>query len=202
MAGILKVLSRIIPYVTRGGTDTEIRVSTESLRWRRTFSCCSCRDLNPRTFNHESGALTTELSRSSRWHMCYGKNATNCDTYCFVKLFHNCGTVVAPSSDVFSVVLFNQWMDLFTKANTKSALITTCITHCINLCWCSLWHPHCGYKGCCTNVMLSLSNHKIIRQLTSHLSLFCLFHRLAYQQSPDSLLTSCLPLLLTSLHPI
>ena len=39
--------------VTRGGTDTEIRVSTES---------CSSRDSNPRPFDHESGALTTELS--------------------------------------------------------------------------------------------------------------------------------------------
>ena len=45
-----------------GGTDTEIRVSTESRPWRRKFSRRSCRDLNPRPFSHESGALTTELS--------------------------------------------------------------------------------------------------------------------------------------------
>ena len=42
--------------------DTEIRVSTESRPWRRKFSRRSSRDLNPRPFNHESGALTTELS--------------------------------------------------------------------------------------------------------------------------------------------
>ena len=48
--------------VTRGGTDTEIRVSTESRPWRRKFSLRSCRDSNSRPFNHESGALTTELS--------------------------------------------------------------------------------------------------------------------------------------------
>ena len=48
--------------VTRGGTDTEIRVSTESWPWRRRFSRRSCRDSNPRPFSHESGALTTELS--------------------------------------------------------------------------------------------------------------------------------------------
>ena len=48
--------------VTRGGTDTEIRVSTESRPWRRKFSRRSSRDSNPRPFNHESGALTTELS--------------------------------------------------------------------------------------------------------------------------------------------
>ena len=49
--------------VTRGGgTDTEIRVSTESWPWRRKFSRRSCRDSNPRPFDHESGALTTELS--------------------------------------------------------------------------------------------------------------------------------------------
>ena len=48
--------------VTRGGTDTEIRVSTESRPWRRKFSRRSSRDSNPRPFNHESSALTTELS--------------------------------------------------------------------------------------------------------------------------------------------
>ena len=49
--------------VTRGGgTDVEIRVSTESRPWRRQFSGRSCRDSNPRPFNRESGALTTELS--------------------------------------------------------------------------------------------------------------------------------------------
>ena len=42
--------------------DTEIRVSTESRPWRRKFSRRSNRDSNPRPFNHESGALTTELS--------------------------------------------------------------------------------------------------------------------------------------------
>ena len=45
-----------------GETNTEIRVSSESWLWRRTFSHRSCRDSNPRPFNHESGALTTELS--------------------------------------------------------------------------------------------------------------------------------------------
>ena len=44
--------------VTRGGTDTEIRVS------RRKFSRRSCRDSIPRPFNHESSALSTELSCS------------------------------------------------------------------------------------------------------------------------------------------
>ena len=48
--------------VTRGGTGTEIRVSTESRHWRIFFSRRSCRDSNPRPFDHESGALTTELS--------------------------------------------------------------------------------------------------------------------------------------------
>ena len=42
--------------------DTEIQVRTESWPWRRKFSHCSCRDLNPRPFSDESGALTTELS--------------------------------------------------------------------------------------------------------------------------------------------
>ena len=37
-------------------------VSTESWPLRRKFSHHSSRDSNPRPFNHESGALTTELS--------------------------------------------------------------------------------------------------------------------------------------------
>ena len=40
------------------GTDTEIRVSTESWKSSRR----SCGDSNPRPFDHESGALTTDLS--------------------------------------------------------------------------------------------------------------------------------------------
>ena len=48
--------------VIRGGTDIKIRVSTENRPWRRKFSRRSCRDSNPQPFNHESGALTTELS--------------------------------------------------------------------------------------------------------------------------------------------
>ena len=48
--------------VTRGGTDTEIRVNTESPPWKRKSSSRSSRDSNLRPFNHESGALTTELS--------------------------------------------------------------------------------------------------------------------------------------------
>ena len=38
------------------------RTGMESWPWRRKFSCCSCRDLNPQPFDHESSALTTELS--------------------------------------------------------------------------------------------------------------------------------------------
>ena len=48
--------------VTRGWMDTEIRVSTESWPWRRKFSRRSSRDSNPWPFNHEFGALTTDLS--------------------------------------------------------------------------------------------------------------------------------------------
>ena len=60
---------------TGGGTDTEIRVSTESRPWRRKFSRRSSRDSNPRPFNHESGALTTELSPPPHdvhyWTLCF-----------------------------------------------------------------------------------------------------------------------------------
>ena len=52
--------------VTRGGTDAEIRVSTESRPWRRKFSRRSYRNLNPGLFSHESFSLTTELSPSPK----------------------------------------------------------------------------------------------------------------------------------------
>ena len=42
--------------------DTEVRVSTERWTWRLTkFSRRSCGDSNPGRFDHESGALTSEL---------------------------------------------------------------------------------------------------------------------------------------------
>ena len=56
------------------GTDTEIRVSTESWPWRRKFSRRSSRDSNPRLFDHESGALTTELSPLS-YLLYFGQNS-------------------------------------------------------------------------------------------------------------------------------
>ena len=53
--------------VNMGGTDTEIRVSTESWPWRRKFSCRSCRASNQRPFNHKSSTLTTELLPLQWW---------------------------------------------------------------------------------------------------------------------------------------
>ena len=48
--------------VTRGGMDTELRVSTESLPWRIKFTCHFCRDSNLWPFDHESSTPATELS--------------------------------------------------------------------------------------------------------------------------------------------
>ena len=53
--------------ITRGGTDSEIRVSTESRLRRRKFFRRSCSDSNPRPFSRESGALTTELFPPNDW---------------------------------------------------------------------------------------------------------------------------------------
>ena len=50
--------------VTWGWNRYRNKVSTESWPWRSKLSCRSCRDSNPQPFNHESGALTTELSCS------------------------------------------------------------------------------------------------------------------------------------------
>ena len=51
-----------------------MRVSTESWPWRRKLSRCSCRNSNPRPFNHESCALTSELSRSHVSLNCEGQS--------------------------------------------------------------------------------------------------------------------------------
>ena len=46
--------------------------SAQRRSWRMKFSHCSCRDLNPRPFSHESGTLTTELSLlpHEQGHVC------------------------------------------------------------------------------------------------------------------------------------
>ena len=53
---------------TRGWNDTEIRVSTESVPWRRTFSHLACWDLNSQPFNHKSGALPLTYPHSPVQH--------------------------------------------------------------------------------------------------------------------------------------
>ena len=47
--------------VTRGWNGYRNMSQHRKLPWRRKFSRRSCRDLNPRPFDHEPGALTTEL---------------------------------------------------------------------------------------------------------------------------------------------
>ena len=73
--------------VTRGGTDTEIRVSTESRPWRRKFSRRSSRDSNPRPFNHESGVLTTELSPPPNYSRVTPFFFLKSSTHCALQLF-------------------------------------------------------------------------------------------------------------------
>ena len=60
-----------------GGTDTEIRLSTENWPWRRKFSRRSCGDSNPRPFDHESGVLTTELSQLPKLDV-WGQSWNHC----------------------------------------------------------------------------------------------------------------------------
>ena len=52
--------------VTRGWNGYRNKSQHRQSTWRRKFSRRSCRDSNPRPFNHESGALTTELSPPMR----------------------------------------------------------------------------------------------------------------------------------------
>ena len=48
--------------VIRGWSGHQIRVSTQTLLWRRKFSCCFCQDSNSKPFDHKSSALTSKLS--------------------------------------------------------------------------------------------------------------------------------------------
>ena len=50
---------------TRCWTGSEIKVSTESWPWKRNFSSRSCVDSNTGPFDHDSGSLTTKLTRLS-----------------------------------------------------------------------------------------------------------------------------------------
>ena len=57
-----------------GNTGVEqIRNKSQHRKWRRKFFRGSCRDSNPRPFNHESGALTTELSPPHSFQTNKGK---------------------------------------------------------------------------------------------------------------------------------
>ena len=55
--------------VTRGWNGYRNKSQHRKLTLDQKISRCSCRDSNPRPFNHESGALATELSRSPRIFM-------------------------------------------------------------------------------------------------------------------------------------
>ena len=48
--------------VTRGWNGYQNKSQHRKLTLEKKFSCCSSRDLNPQPFDHECGALTTELS--------------------------------------------------------------------------------------------------------------------------------------------
>ena len=64
--------------VTRGsGTDTEIKVSTESRPRRRKKIPAAPAGIRTRPFNHESGALTTELSPLTRVSASDSKTITD-----------------------------------------------------------------------------------------------------------------------------
>ena len=64
--------------VTRGsGTDTEIKVSTESRPRRRKIFPAAPAGILTRPFNHESGALTTELSPLTRVSASDSKTITD-----------------------------------------------------------------------------------------------------------------------------
>ena len=57
---LYSVIAALLLHVSN--TQQIPRVRAESWHWRRKLSRRSCRDSNPRPFDHESGALTTELS--------------------------------------------------------------------------------------------------------------------------------------------
>ena len=72
--------------VTRGGTDTEVRVSTESGPQRRKISRRPCGDSNRRPFDHESGALAL-AARTAPRAPCKFQSHFLCSGLCFNLVF-------------------------------------------------------------------------------------------------------------------
>ena len=114
---------------TGGGMDTEIRVSTESWPWRRKFSCHSSRDLNPPPFDHESGALTTELSppQCVSVCVCVCMTVTVCVCVCVTVCVCVCVTVCV--------------------------CVWLCVCVCVHPC-AHTWLPACLCEHACMNVCM------------------------------------------------
>ena len=122
--------------------DTEIRVSTESRPWRRKFSRRSSRGSNPRPFNHESGALTAELSPpiQADWH-------TSCGQISSSRIDGSTRTDAIPSSHLYSNALTANQRQLSTNLASRQRRET-----CVSSCPCHRhsgrpWHTSCSQNG-------------------------------------------------------
>ena len=108
------------------GTDAEIRVSTESRPWRRKFSRRSCRDSNPRPFNHVSGALTTELSPPQK--SLATKRESNPRQYCawlFSRTYALPAELSLPLKTDETLHLFCCFSVCFREKTERSALVSS-----------------------------------------------------------------------------
>ena len=73
--------------VTRGGTNTKIRIGTESWFQRRKFSCHSCRDSNLQPFDHNSGAVPLSYHCFPYFHANEPRTTSLLRPRCFFKTF-------------------------------------------------------------------------------------------------------------------
>ena len=86
--------------------DTEIRVSTESWFWRRKFSWRSCQDSNLGPFDHESDALTTELTT---WPYCHAAVSLLSTTWPYCHVAVSLMSTTWPYCDTAVSLLSTTW---------------------------------------------------------------------------------------------
>ena len=111
--------------VTRGWNGYRNKSQhTESRPWRRKFSRRSSRDSNPRPFNHESGALTTELSPPPNVSLClYCTYYINIYWCIFTELFHD-------KNKMHNIFILWRFMDY----SSEQLIVHVCVCVCVHSC--------------------------------------------------------------------
>ena len=89
----------LLHAVAQGWNGYQNKSQHRKLTWRRKFSRRSCRDSNPRPFNHRSGTLTTDIAAASTTGTVRPATSTNPDIITSPALFTiSCVTLCATSA--------------------------------------------------------------------------------------------------------